>query len=287
MWLFKVIAIHVIAALIVQVECSSADESQGAIPNTDIKTSLETANKNALPASTSTTEAPASSHSFYHGFFAAIAFMLVSELGDKTFFIAAIMAMRHSRLIVFIGAMAALAVMTVLSALLGLATSIIPVVYTHYLAVVLFLCFGLRMLREAYYMSPTEGLEEYEEVQKSLSKRDMESGTVADPEAGTGGVTVHRVFWRILFQAFTMTFVAEWGDRSQIATVALAAKEGAVAVSLGAILGHSMCTSLAVIAGRLVAQKVSVRTVTFVGGIAFLCFGAISLIMGPDDPYAT
>lgn len=34
--------------------------------------------------------------------------ILVSEIGDKTFFIAAIMAMRNDRSIVFIGAIAAL-----------------------------------------------------------------------------------------------------------------------------------------------------------------------------------
>jgi putative Ca2+/H+ antiporter (TMEM165/GDT1 family) len=32
-------------------------------------------------------------------------------------------------------------------------------------------------------------------------------------------------FSRIFLQAFTMTFMAEWGDRSQIATVILAARE--------------------------------------------------------------
>ena len=39
----------------------------------------------------------------------------MSELGDKTFFIAAILAMRHSRMLVFGGAIAALGLMTVLS----------------------------------------------------------------------------------------------------------------------------------------------------------------------------
>ena len=34
-----------------------------------------------------------------------------------------------------------------------------------------------------------------------------------------------RVFSRIYLQALTMTFLAEWGDRSQIATVILAARE--------------------------------------------------------------
>ena len=39
--------------------------------------------------------------------------ILVCEMGDKTFFIAAIMAMRHDRLVIFAGAISALAVMTV------------------------------------------------------------------------------------------------------------------------------------------------------------------------------
>lgn len=38
------------------------------------------------------------------------------DIGDKTFFIAAVMAMRHPRLEVFVSAIAALALMTVLSA---------------------------------------------------------------------------------------------------------------------------------------------------------------------------
>lgn len=52
---------------------------------------------------------------FLHAFIASISVIVVSELGDKTFFIAAIMAMRHPRLIVFAGAITALALMTVLS----------------------------------------------------------------------------------------------------------------------------------------------------------------------------
>lgn len=39
--------------------------------------------------------------------------ILVTELGDETFIIAAIMAMRHPRMVVYIGAMSALISMTV------------------------------------------------------------------------------------------------------------------------------------------------------------------------------
>lgn len=52
---------------------------------------------------------------FVHAFVASLSVIIVSELGDKTFFIAAIMAMRHPRITVFAGAISALALMTVLS----------------------------------------------------------------------------------------------------------------------------------------------------------------------------
>ncbi len=49
---------------------------------------------------------------FLDGFFSSLFMIIITELGDKTFFIAAIMAMRYARLIVFCGAILALAVMT-------------------------------------------------------------------------------------------------------------------------------------------------------------------------------
>lgn len=58
---------------------------------------------------------PVVSLGFVHAFVASLSVIIVSELGDKTFFIAAIMAMRHSRITVFTGAISALALMTVLS----------------------------------------------------------------------------------------------------------------------------------------------------------------------------
>ena len=51
----------------------------------------------------------------------------MSEIGDKTFFIAAILAMTNNKVFVFISALAALYLMTVLSALLGwVVTTFIP-----------------------------------------------------------------------------------------------------------------------------------------------------------------
>lgn len=44
-----------------------------------------------------------------------------------------------------------------------------------------------------------------------------------------------------------MTFLAEWGDRSQISTIALAAAHDPYGVTLGGIIGHAFCTGGAVL----------------------------------------
>ena len=56
---------------------------------------------------------------FIHAFLASLSVIIVSELGDKTFFIAAILAMKNPRVTVFAGAMLALGLMTVLSGMLS------------------------------------------------------------------------------------------------------------------------------------------------------------------------
>ena len=60
-------------------------------------------------------------------------------------------------------------------------------------------------------------------------------------------------------QTFVMTFLGEWGDRSQIATIAMAAGDDYWWVTLGALVGHSICTGVAVIGGRAIAGRVSLK----------------------------
>merc|ERR1719245_301971 len=166
---------------------------------------------------------------FAHAFIATLSVIIVSELGDKTFFIAAIMAMRHARATVFSGAIAALGVMHVMSALFGYAITVVPRLYTYYLSSFLFAVFGLKMLREGWKMSPNEAQEEFDEVQEDLRKKDAENESSASSletgQSTRSGSTdmLYKVISRIFLQAFTLTFLAEWGDRSQLATIVLAA----------------------------------------------------------------
>lgn len=87
----------------------------------------------------------------------------------------------------------------------------------------------------------------------------------------------------ILTQAFVMTFLAEWGDRSQIATIALAASFNPYMVTLGALLGHLICTGAAVKLGYWISGKVTEKQVLTVGGIVFIISGLCTLYLAFED----
>jgi putative Ca2+/H+ antiporter (TMEM165/GDT1 family) len=215
---------------------------------------------------------------FFEGAVKSGTMILISEIGDKTFFIAAIMAMRHSRATVFAGAIGALGVMTALSAALGWAApALISKTYTHYLAVALFFFFGCRSLYESLLAWEGGGMrEELAETEKELagSKRSSSSKTKAKRALLSSSV---------LAETFVITFLAEWGDRSQIATIGLAASEDPFGVTLGGVLGHAVCTGAAVIGGKHMATRVSERAVAVTGGALFVLFGAHALVTGVGE----
>lgn len=221
---------------------------------------------------------------FWKGFTSGVAMILATEIGDKTFFIAAVLSMRQQRSAVFCGAILSLYVMTVLSSIMGLVLpKIIPVAYTHILGGVLFLYFGVKLLLDAKGMEGNRVSEELEEVEEELlhpKKADEETSDsleIGSGAANTGKKGIKQGFAEIAMQAFTLTFLAEWGDRSQIATIALSAAKNPYGVTLGGCVGHTVCTGLAVLGGRMLAARISEKTVNIGGGIIFLIFGVHSV----------
>lgn len=195
-------------------------------------------------------------------FTASLLLITVSELGDKTFFIAVILAMHHSRRLIFFGVLAALAAMTILSVIAGQALALIPKIYIHYIEIVLFIGFGIKLLYEGSRMPADScATEVVQEAKSAVAEAELELSRKNNIA--------------VLIKAFMMTFVAEWGDRTQIATIALATNYSPMAVTTGSILGHAICTALAVIGGRMLAGKISERTLTLVGGCLFLIFGGV------------
>lgn len=199
-------------------------------------------------------------------FTASLLLITVSELGDKTFFIAAILAMRHPRRWVFTGAVSALALMTLLSVLVGQAATLLPPTVVKWAEISLFLLFGLKLLYQASQMSATAHGTEEKEAVATIAKAEQ----VSKP--------LKRTPYAIVTEAFGLTFIAEWGDRTQIATIALAAANHSTGVVLGAVLGHAICAAIATNCGRWLCGRISERTLTALGGGLFLLFAVIAVI---------
>ncbi|AGF52640.1 transmembrane protein FT27 [Synechocystis sp. PCC 6803] len=196
-------------------------------------------------------------------FTAGLLLITVSELGDKTFFIAMILAMRYPRRWVLVGVVGGLAAMTILSVLMGQIFTFLPTRYINYAEVALFLIFGTKLLWDARRIKATANLEEMEDAEKAIASGEKKLKIV--PRG-----------WGIVVESFALTFVAEWGDRTQIATIALAASNNAWGVSAGAILGHTICAVIAVMGGKFVAGRISEKTVTLIGGLLFYLFAVVS-----------
>jgi Ca2+/H+ antiporter, TMEM165/GDT1 family len=206
-------------------------------------------------------------------FTAGLLFITIGELGDKTFFISMCLAMRHSRRYVFLGSILALAAMTILSVFLGQAANFLPQSWVHTGTIVLFTGFGFKMLYDASKMKPEcrdKSLLDSSDCASEAEKEAIEA--VMQAEANLRKKTR----FAIMMEAFTLTFLAEWGDRTQITTMALGASKHLVGVTLGAILGHAICCGIAVFGGRLIATRISERTVTIVGGLLFFVFAIVT-----------
>ena len=200
-------------------------------------------------------------------FTASLLLITVSELGDKTFFIAAVLAMRHRHRWVFIGAILALALMTLLSVLMGQVATLLPSSVVRWVEVSLFTMFGLKLLYQASQLSP--------EAPPSKEKEAVETVTRAEQTLTQSPSRI--VPWTIVAEAFGLTFVAEWGDRTQIATIMLSAANHPLGVVTGAVLGHAICAAIATNCGRWLCGKISERTLTALGGSLFLLFAIIEL----------
>ena len=206
------------------------------------------------------------------GFFAAFSLIFASEIGDKTFFIAALLAMRCGKMISFIGSTIALGIMTVISVAIGFAVKSVPSavksseVLGQWAGAALLVYFGIRTLRDSLKQAD-DAAEELHDAEESVDRAAKE-GSI------TGSTKMQS-----LIEVGSLIFVAEWGDRSMLATIALGAAQSPLGVAGGAILAHAVATAIAVVGGAVLSKHISERTVGIIGGVLFIVF-AVATVLG-------
>ena len=81
---------------------------------------------------------------------------------------------------------------------------------------------------------------------------------------------------KVLLMVFGTVFLAELGDKTQLATLLFATREsiGPWTVFAGASLALIATTAIGVVAGNYVADQIDTRILGYIAGIGFIIIGA-------------
>lgn len=85
--------------------------------------------------------------------------------------------------------------------------------------------------------------------------------------------------WKIFGTAFITLFLAELGDKTQLAVITMAAgTESKVAVFLGGATALVLVTLIGVLAGSVLSQYVPTEWLHRIVAVAFIVIGALMLL---------
>jgi len=185
-----------------------------------------------------------------HAFLISFGIIFVAELGDKSQLMALAFAARFKALPILIGITAATAVVHLFS--VGLGAVVGEALPTDAIAVVA----GLAFLGFAAWTVRGDELDEDEEARAAVTTRSA------------------------VFAAAGAFFLAELGDKTMLATITLATKEGLFGTWVGSTLGMVAADALAIVVGQQLGTRLPERAIRYGAAAAFLVFGVLLLVEG-------
>ena len=183
-------------------------------------------------------------------FFISFAVIFVAELGDKSQLMALAFASRYKPLPVLVGITIATAVVHLISVVIGAVLGAsLPTDQISIIAAIAFVVFGIWTLRG-----------------DKLSEEDEKR--------------VQQTTRSVLIAVTTIFFLAELGDKTMLATITLATREGVFGTWLGSTVGMVAADALAVIAGRSLGKRLPERTIRIGAAVLFFIFAILLFIEG-------
>jgi putative Ca2+/H+ antiporter (TMEM165/GDT1 family) len=181
-------------------------------------------------------------------FLVSFAVIFVAEMGDKSQLMALAFATRYRTVPVLIGIALATGFVHAVSVVVGAALgATIPTTPITIVAGIAFLVFGAWTLRG----------DKLTEEDEARAAGQSNKSTV---------LTVGSVF-----------FLAELGDKTMLATITLATREGLFGTWLGSTVGMVAADALAIVVGRILGARLPERAVKIGAAVAFFAFGALLL----------
>jgi len=194
--------------------------------------------------------------------------IFVAELGDKTQLAVLAQTCKYRRpWAVFLGASLALTAVTALGAAGGrVLGEFIPPSLLQAIAALAFVVMGVLIGREA---ARTGAEEPVPEEACPLPGSDGFPKPVRSPL-----VSPHT--WKAFGSTFGLLFVAEMGDKTQLAVLSLAGKRAeSLPVFVGGALALTAVTALGAIGGQALSRFIPKRVLLWVSAVAFVVMGAL------------
>lgn len=176
--------------------------------------------------------------------FASFALFALMEFGDKTHIAVITLSMKNRPVDVFVGALAAFALVDGVSVVFGgLISNLLPIFWINVGSGVLFLVFGVLTL---------------------IQKEDDDEIKVNNRNA--------------IVSALSIVTLMELGDKTQFASFVLAARYGSpLLVFIGIMLGSALITGSGVVIGKGLMRVVPERYLRYVAAALFIVFGVLFL----------
>lgn len=211
----------------------------------------------------------------------------VAEIFDKTWFVTLILALKYGWQFAFTSSFLALVVHVLMAALLGfsIATFFKPSTL-DFMTAGIFAVFAALYFKDYLYAdSNTDMISAGKEEAGECVESPPENYGSADSSSQKNGK--HQSASTSLFlnksvrrfgNCFLIVFIAEWGDRTQIAMIGLHASMPVVPVCLGSVLAFFLlCLSAAVLASYLEKYQLSERLVMGLVCLSFVFFTILAV----------
>ena len=180
----------------------------------------------------------------------SFALVALAELGDKTQVAVITLSCQFKAFSVFVGAMLAFLVSTVVAVAIGDAlTLVLPAFWIRIAAALIFLVFGI-----------------YTIISLMLKKSETECKTKEEARSG-------------VFSSFSMIVLMELGDKTQLSVIALTAEyELPLFVFAGVMLAFALVTAIGATLGMALTKIVPLKYIQLASGIVFILLGVVFLI---------
>jgi putative Ca2+/H+ antiporter (TMEM165/GDT1 family) len=203
--------------------------------------------------------------------------IFVAELPDKTAIASLVLGTKYRASWVFGGVAAAFGVHVVLAMVAGSLLGLLPHRATAIVVGVLFALGAVLMLRRGVEDPP-------EHRDQDLPEGSPEpDGHLPGPVSARATTTVTAAdrtgFWRVVATSFTVLFVAEFGDLTQIATANLAARyHDPLSVGIGAVLGLWAVGGLAITGGQQLLRLIPMIWIVRIAAAVMTILAVLSIV---------